>query len=472
MVVLLILVTVSFIGEKIPINNEAGYDGIFYYNVAQNFSSDFWTTGYDPFRIFRIFPFFLINLFFETFNIEPTHANLMHSIQVLHFFNLAIQLVFFFKLVRLNAWKQTTSAIIFGCYFFNYFVLKNCGYENFLTDSFANTIFLVSYYYLLREKFIRAISISFLGILTWPTLTYTIWLLYFFKDPFAQNAPRIKLHTGKTLAIAFPLMSVGAVAMLYLMHKQPLLESMLFTQASIPLLLASAVAWAVFLMAFFRHTDYKFYTPFTYIRNFFSRPSWKKIAIVFIPYAAITLFLRAHSNDEIYFDEIAFILQIILRPLKYPLITPIAHICYFGILPLLVFFSFRNYSKEFFDRSAGYALAFLAFIFFATDSESRHIHPLLPMILVPLGSVLDKMNLGAKAAAALLALQLLLSHFYIRINIDGMAEAFANNEYHGFAQRYFMNYGPWMSIETYIAWGIISVIAAILVYLIVRRRKI
>lgn len=471
MLVLLFIFTLSFVGEKIPLNDGAGYDGEFYYNVAQNFSTDFFTTGYDRFRIFRIFPFFLINLFFVLFNIEASHTNLMTSMYVLHYINLAIQLIFFFKLIQLNAWKKTTSAIIFGCFFFNYFVLKNCGYEIFQTDAFANTIFLVSFYFLQRQKFLLAISISFLGILTWPTITYMIWLLYFFKEPFPQDAPRLKLHTGITLAVVFPLLSAGAVVTLYLLHKQPLLESMLFIPASVPLLLASVIAWGAFLSVVFRHFDYQFYSPLTYIREFVRQSPWKKLALVVIPFVVLNLYLRAHTNEEFYFSEVAFILQMFLRPLKYPLVTPVAHICYFGILPLLVLFFFRDFSKEIFNRSPGYALAFLAFVFFAIDSEARHIIPFLPLILVPLGCTLDKAKLSAKTVASLLILQLLLSHFFVPINVVGIEEALENNDYYGVAQLYYMNFGPWISLQFYIVWAIVAVVVAALVRFIIKKRK-
>lgn len=468
---LFILFTLSFISERTPLNDGAGYDGAFYYSVAQNFSTDFWTTGYDSFRIFRIFPFFLINLFFSLLGIEATHTNLMLSMYVLHFANLSVQIIFFAKLMQLNAWKKATKAIIFACFFFNYFVLKNCGYEPFQTDAFAVTIFLVSFYYLQCGKFTRSLLVSFLGIPTWPTITYMIWLLYFFKDPFPQTARRLNVHTGKAIAIVFPLMSVGAVATLYLLHKQPLLESMLFCKASPPLILASAIAWGAFLYFALRSCDFHFYSPLTYIREFFRQSIWKKAIIVALPFAAISIFLKAHTNDEFYFNEVAFLLQTLLRPLKYPLVTPAAHVCYFGILPLLALFYFRDFTRDIFNRRPGYALAFLAFLFFATDSEARHVIPLLPMILVPLGCVLDKANLGAKAATSLIVLQLVLSHFYIPINVEGTAEALATNDYYGVAQRYFMNFGPWMSPLFYTVWLSIAVISGFLVYLIVKKRK-
>lgn len=396
----------------------------------------------------------------------------MHSMCIIHFLNLAIQLTFFFKLVRLNAWKKATTAIIFSCFFFNYFFLKNCGYEMFLTDAFASTVFLVSFYFLQCQKYKLAISISFLGILTWPTVTYVIWLLYFFKDAFPQQAPRLKIHTGKTLAITFPLVSIGAVATLYLLHNQPLLESMLYIPPSIPLLFTSAIAWCLFLFVILRHCDNQFYTPNTYIREFIRQSPWEKLAFIIIPFITLYIFLRAHTNNEFIFSGTAFILQIFLRPLKYPFITPVAHISYFGLTPLLVIFLFRHLSEEIFSRSAGYALAFLAFLFFAIDSEARHILPLLPLVLVPLANVLDKMDLTVKSIAILVVLQLALSHFYIPINTDGLAEAFESNNFNTVAQRYFMSFGPWMRFHTYIVWAAISAFTAILVSRILKKSKI
>ena len=466
--VLVFLFSFSFFGEKIPLNDGAGYDGTFYYSVAQNFLTDFFENAYDRFRIFRIFPFFLINLFFSIFSIEPSHANLMHSMYVLHYLNLAIQLTFFFKLARLNNWKKTTTSIIFACFFFNYFTLKNFGYEIFQTDAFATTIFIVSFYYLQQKNIFLALSISFLGLITWPTVSYTIWLLYIFNKPFPQDGLRLNFITGKLISIAFPLLSIGAVVTLYVLHKQAILESMLCMQAYLPFLITNACAWSVFLYILFRHCNYNIYCPH---KKNLSIP-WKKITSIAIPFLAINIFFRMYANNEFFFNEAAFALQILLRPLKYPLITLIGHISYFGILPMLVLILFRHLLKDVFHRTVGYTIAFVAFLFFATDSEARHILPQIPLALVPLASLLDKMNLNVKSVSALIVLQLVLSHFYLPINADGLAEAIESNNFYTVAQRYFMSFGPWMSFHTYIVWAAISVFTAILVCQIIKKRKI
>ena len=134
-------------------------------------------------------------------------------------------------------------------------------------------------------------------------------------------------------------------------------------------------------------------------------------------------------------------------------------------------FLFPDFSNNSFHRSPGYALAFLAFIFFAIDSEARHVIPLLPLIFVPLGDALDKTNLNAKTVAALLALQIALSHFYILLNVEGFADSLVKNDYYGISQRYFMNLGPWMSFRSLAIWTGISIVTGFLVYQIVQKRK-
>jgi hypothetical protein len=68
-------------------------------------------------------------------------------------------------------------------------------------------------------------------------------------------------------------------------------------------------------------------------------------------------------------------------------------------------------------------------------------------------------------------LQIALSHFYIPLNIEGFADSLVKNEYYGISQRYFMNFGPWMSIHSLAIWAGISLVTGFLIYQIVQKRK-
>jgi hypothetical protein len=60
----LALFSFSALLETHPHNDGAGFDGLFYRDVAQSFLSTIKTEGYDSFRIHRIFPFFCLKPYF------------------------------------------------------------------------------------------------------------------------------------------------------------------------------------------------------------------------------------------------------------------------------------------------------------------------------------------------------------------------------------------------------------------------
>lgn len=185
--------------------------------------------------------------------------------------------------------------------------------------------------------------------------------------------------------------------------------------------------------------------------------SFRRALLLMVPIIAIKAILWLHTNNEFFFDGKLFLLQTLIRPLKYPAITLAGHAAYWGILPLLVLVFFRSFTQKFTSASPGHALAFLALAFFALDSEARHIATFTPLILVVLGQILNEIHLGTRTVSALVALQLLLSHFYIPLNGEGMALALEKEEFSVFpAQMLMMNFGAWMTPATYIFWTIVA----------------
>ena len=111
--------------------------------MAQNFSADFWNSGYDAFRIQRLFPFLGVNYVFQILGVSATDENLMSAMLGLHIFNLLLQIALFFAISKILRWKPATEMVLFAAFFLNFFTLKNCGYEPFQTDAFAITLSLL-----------------------------------------------------------------------------------------------------------------------------------------------------------------------------------------------------------------------------------------------------------------------------------------------------------------------------------------
>ena len=126
---------------------------------------------------------------------------------------------------------------------------------------------------------------------------------------------------------------------------------------------------------------------------------------------------------------------------------------YWGTLVPVILVLAKGFTRNFAEKSPGHALVLLAFLFFALDSEARHIATFVPLLLPALGKALDDANLTVKPAVYIVILQLVLAHSYITINVPGLAESLESAKFTtSQAQRYLMNYGPWMTHRNYMNW--------------------
>lgn len=456
---LLVLFSISVFGETTPVADGAGYDGEFYRKVFENFSTDFLGEGYDSFRIQRIFPFCLMHLVYKVAGIPFCYTSMINGMYVLHFVNLALQLLLFFKLVLNRKWKVSTVAILFSLFFFNYYTIKNCGYEPFQTDAFALTIALGAYYALDRGKTALSYGISLLGLVTWPTVTLVNLLLILFR----QKPDEAPSKFSKLLFRFAPFAYGAGVALLFtaflLFHKTRALGELIMAQPSFPHTALAFVAMIAFLLYFFKKAASIPYSPKSFMTGF----DWKAFAFVAIPFIAIKLILNICANSEFYYDGKLFLLQIIFRPIRTILVTPAGHLAYWGLLPILATLTARTFTQNFAKRSAGHGLALLALLFFSLDSEARHIITFIPLMLLPLGESLEDLQIKPYVATLIVMLQLAASHFYVPINVEGFAEAMEQGAFLEYpAQRFFMSFGPWMSVKNVaitLVFGVITYLA-------------
>ena len=405
-----------------------------------------------------------MNVIYRLAGISLTNAHMVNGMYALLFINLALQLFLFFKFVRFLKWKPVTTVILFALFFFNHATLKNYGYEPFQTDPYAITIALASYYLFAKGKKRRAFTVSLLGLITWPTITYVMALLLLFPHrlgSFSSGTP----HAGKfvsildkpfpkifqVLPIAYGLVAGALVLLFYAFHKQANLEGLLLTA---PCPRNIAISLGLFtLISFLFAVCLKIPTLPYSARSYMKAFSPKAFAGVAISIIAVSLLLRMFTNDDFFFDGKLFLLQIIARPLKYPLISLAGHVVYWGALVPVILVLAKGFTRNFTEKSPGHALVLLAFLFFALDSEARHIATFVPLLLPALGKALDDANLTIKPAIYILILQLVLAHTYITINVSGLAENLESAKFTTrAAQRYLMNYGPWMTHRNYMDW--------------------
>jgi len=465
MSILFVLFAISLFGEKIPVQDGAGFDGEFYRRVAENFSGDFWNSGYDAFRIQRIFPFCAVHYGFKLFHIATTHANLMHAMLGLHCLNLLLQVFLFFRISKILQWKPTTEILLLAFFFMNFFTLKNCGYEPFQSDAFAVSLSLFSlYFYLKREKF-GNLGIALLGAITWPLITLQCIFLVAFDKPFMLEKEE-KMFPGK-LSLLYSIFAILVIVALNMTGHAIVVTNLLMRNANPVWTIVSLLCISGILFGVFRSIP-RIRGNFDAFKKIWD---WKFLALSILIWAVVKIFLKFHTNEELFSSNSIFALQILLRPLKYPLISFVGHVSFYGILPILIAFTFRDFVKAFVKRSAGFALIFGLTLVFSLDSESRHLATLIPLLLLPLGEALNKWNLGRFQTGSLVGIQLLLSHFYVPINSENILQEFETGNWMGMAvQRYFMNFGAYMCLESYLLWLGISVVATLVCYGILKNQ--
>lgn len=473
--ILLGIFTFSILGEKIPMNDGAGFDGEFYRRVAESFSTDFLNKAYDNFRIQRIFPFFLINITFGILGIETSHHNLMVAMEVLQYVNLALLVFLFCQMAMHLRWKNSTSAILFACFFFNHYILKNCGYELFQTDSFALSLSLGSYLLYLKGYHKLSIGVGAVGIITWPLVAEQIFILNLFNKKSVSPAPAVPPIIKKAFAPAtaglYALVILGITGVFLVTGNQHWLGILIHINPDMaPTPWVTGLSLAVFTAALYLVVKAIPADIWVHPKDFIHKFPVGRFILILAIALGTRVMLKSLSNDELVSNPIIFSLQILFRPIKYPLIPLAGHVVYYGIFPCLVILKFKDFCRAFSRQSLGHLILLCIVLVFALDSESRHIASFLPILMLPLGEVLDKMDLKGKQVAALVALQLVLSHFFYQINSPELLEKFQVRDFYSWTcQRYFMNFGAFMDYRSYLIWLIFAILALICTRLAIKK---
>lgn len=74
--ILLSLLILSIFSEKISIGDGAGWDGTYYKKICENFSNDIFNNNIDRYTLQRVFPFAIINMVVEIFNLPKTYRSI------------------------------------------------------------------------------------------------------------------------------------------------------------------------------------------------------------------------------------------------------------------------------------------------------------------------------------------------------------------------------------------------------------
>lgn len=206
--ILALIVFFQINGEKIPVNEGAFGDGIFYREVSRSFLEDMEESGYNLVQLTRILPFGLLNLSFSTFHIVKDNEGLQHGMIIWQVIYLGISLYWYFRISKKLRLKPAIFTLGFILLFANYAWLKSIWYHPFSPDGMAFALGMGQVNYFLRYEKFKLAMVSILGVFVSPLLLISGLLMLFLpgdKLPLHEGA-RPKSLFPAALALGLPLL--------------------------------------------------------------------------------------------------------------------------------------------------------------------------------------------------------------------------------------------------------------------------
>jgi len=195
-----IIVFFQINGEKIPVNDGAYADGVFYRGVGQTFLESIEAQGYNIVQLTRLLPFALLNLSFSAFHIVKDTDGMRNGMIIWQLIYLALSIYWYFRICKKIRAKTPLMTLGFILLFFNFTWLKEFWYHPFSPDGLAFALGMGQTNYFLRYEKFKLGMLSVLGAFVSPLLVVSGLLMLFLPGD------RLTEYTRQRPKSAFPLL--------------------------------------------------------------------------------------------------------------------------------------------------------------------------------------------------------------------------------------------------------------------------
>jgi hypothetical protein len=419
-------------GEKVPVNEGTYGHGIFFRQVAIEFVDVIDKDSYNIWQLQHIMPFALVHVVYVLFGLELEPTPLMSGMLILNLVFLGLGVYWFFRIMKKLHFEGPMEALAFVLLFFNFFVLKEIWYHPFGTEMAALMICLGQVNYFIRYEKNKLFLVSFVGAFVSPFLLPIGLLLMILPGDKLVIHPAEK---PKSLVpfLVLSLFGLGMLTLGFLSNRFSvnLGESFSFL---ISLIAMGAFIYWVTLKSPIHWT-----------------PSWKliekklnmdRILIFFggLLVVSFLLWLLSGSNSNVSLRQLGgnFVGSI----LRFPFDFLTGHLMFFGMIIPFALLMMQRLLKETALLGIGFTLAMCLLMVFAMHPNSSTLVPFIPFLFLGLMKALRRYRILWKDVLKIGLLNLLLSMFWVRLNVPGMEEAFQAGNTSGFpAQRYWMHFG-------------------------------
>lgn len=475
----LLLVTVlgavmsyTYAGEKIPLAEGAGWDGVVYRDMVMHMDETYFQGGINAYHMHRVLPFAATHGLMRVAGVEMDNASVLWACVLMNVLLVALSVVFLFRLSALRRWRAHTEVIAFSLMFFNVGVAKLFGYEPITTDALALLLSLMAAYYFFAGKTWLLCLTGFVALMAWPVLAVVVWLLVALpRDGVGCYGADVRMPRLdgwlNGLVRGFLVLWIPVAFALFVVYKFRVHPELTFPELfvlrpahGLGLVLASMLSVCVF----YGMATAGMRVAWTEVlRRVLQRRQLVRMAVCSV------VFVVGYEATQYFGGPAIFSAAQQLTQMVHPPVTDIlvfleTPFAYQGIFILLILFLWSDIRREVYGYGIGYFAVMLLGMLFLMDIETRKLVMLYPFFLVPLMACIDRMRLRAWVPAACVVVCLLLSCCWYTINIPTLGAALAADDMEVFlqypAQRYFIFQGPWQSRGSYFLVGTVELLTA------------
>lgn len=449
-----------FYAEHIPFTKGLGWDGALYGDLAYRFGFYIHGMMLDKYSVQRVFPSLMVHVFAKILGYPlNTPLNIIHAFYLFNVIVTFLGMWGYYCIARRQQWGLPVFLIGFSILFLNYPILKLMSYYAVLTDYTALALGIWALYFYLENKFIGLILIALIGAFTFPTMLYSCILLMLFpfrKLPGSIGRPLINIvlknplgaRKSALICAAFfmilPMCFLRTVDPSQLMEKYLQMVTLYCPQHLYPL---HSIGWGIVgLIGVFLYV-FAMILPFIRARFLIKIEGVRLCGVIALIFAVNLLQWYFSNGKPGPLTSFLFLEHITAEAIVNPLVFLVSHFVYYGPGVLLMVLFWKEMVAIVRRNWFGLFVSLLFYGVLSVGSESRQFINAVPMFAFVLCEVLHKKSINLRFSIWLLGIGLLISKFWLVLNIAPWSESVNIFEFP--YQMYFMNQGAYMNNEMY-----------------------
>jgi hypothetical protein len=461
-----------FWGEKVPAGEGLGWDGLVYADMVRNLGTLISDAKLGSYYAQRILPSSAVHVLLALVGAPLTTPNIIRGFEVYNLFLLVGATWVWKRISDDQSLSLTGRWIGFGGLFFNYQSTKHLAYGPVVTDATALSLALLLLMFYLERKPLQLFAAAVIGAFVWPVASICgAFMLLFLHTNLPEQAIEPALVQDEKNArwyffiklAGFTFIALSILAYLVLSKGNPDSQHFCKIPASwtdtikfiaVPCTLEGIVTglppllWMLAALVMLIGSK-------SFLVAILS--SFKKIPLklVALPLAAVLLpavIVRMLSNPEIANPSSIHVLMefIFLPPRGKFFLSYLALVILWGPLMLLILLRWKAFCIQ--ARRLGPAIvAIIAFSLpLGLAAEARFVTIAWPCCVLVLVRVLEDMKLNESFKWTLLALTVVYSQFWMKINLSPWTGSDTAGLLEFPKQMLFMHYGLWMNWTSYL----------------------